>query len=35
MDWSAADDFSDRPTESSDEPSDWTYVDIDTFEATF
>ena len=31
--WSA-DDFSDRP-ESADEPGGWTYVDIDTFEATF
>jgi ribosomal protein S27E len=32
--WSV-DDFSDRPTKSSDEPLEWTYVDIDTFEATF
>ena len=31
----AADDFSDSPTESSDEPRERTYVDIDTFEATF
>jgi hypothetical protein len=28
-------DFSDSPTESSDEPGEWTYVDIDTFGATF
>jgi hypothetical protein len=26
---------SDRHTASSDEPREWTYVDIDTFEATF
>jgi len=32
--WSA-DGSSDRLTESSDEPCEWTYVDIDTFEATF
>ena len=31
----AADDFSDSPTESSDERSERTYVDIDTLEATF
>ena len=31
----AADDFSDSQTESSDERSERTYVDIDTFEATF
>ena len=32
---SSPDDYSDSPTASSDEPGDWTYVDIDTFEATF
>ena len=29
------DGFSDSQTASSDEPREWTYVDIDTFEATF
>ena len=29
------DDFSDSPTACSDERREWTYVDIDTFEATF
>jgi hypothetical protein len=36
--WSASDDFSDVPTESFDQRNasdDWTYVDIDTFEAAF
>jgi hypothetical protein len=32
--WSV-DDFSDRPIKSSDEQHEWTYIDIDTFEATF
>ena len=39
IDWglplSSAADFSDRPMESSYEPGEWTYVDIDTFEAAF
>jgi hypothetical protein len=29
----STDDFSESSTESSVEPGDWTYVDIDTFEA--
>ncbi len=38
LDWSdpvdfSARDFSVSPTASSDEPGDWTYVDIDTFES--
>ena len=37
--WSATEDFSDSGSTDSfdgrDEPNEWTYVDIDTFEATF
>ena len=33
LDWSDPDDFSASSTASPDEPGDWTYVDIDTFES--